>query len=930
MIPPTNDLPTPDSTNAIREICHDSIPIDSGRDFVPDLNLPIARPDCVALTWRVLRSRATLARIILELQLHAKLSALPDASGALTKQNNPQSNDLYEFNDPVTRPQAQRQQSPRTHIEAASAGISPRVRFAKSQHTHGLDLSSSQFSSQYSLEDKRPHRSIRISRNTASAILYTLEEALRHPNPFTPDLLEENASMADLIGSNGAGRNDGSTGSPTVKGPRDIMRARAEREAKRKAEREREALERARVEEEQKMAEERQKSERRAAGAAGKEAGQRVSDNSQRSERRSGERTSGEAPLQGRGTGGRAVGGGDAIPAGRPRGPTQPQRPVRNEPGPSNVPAPEQTRSSFPHAFERWETLSAHWEGLTSFWIRRLEENSNEINNNPLSQQLSRQVTDLSAAGANLFHAVVELQRLRASSERKFQRWFFETRAEQERAQEIQAEVTKTLEDERRGRATAIAEAVALERNKSTNEKQLAEMRRELQISKEEARRAWEELGRREQVERERTNSLRDGLPTIVGGVQVVPMMQGVTSRHGSSRDIPPTREGPITPPTQPQESHRPSPPATEAPAVQPTFYQQNQGTTLHPVERPASEGAFSEEEYQIDAQGQFVRDARGNKVLYQAPSDDDTDEFDVSDDRERELAYRDRYGHPDRPTPTSVPQEYTGEGYGGEWETRHHHPTRLSDVLEEDEHSRTSASQMSRRDTLPKKHKTVEELKSRYRSGPFSWKAGLLFLSAGAGLITYFRYEKARMERKRIAEATKGVGKPKVGGPFELIDHNGKPFSDLDMRGKYSLVYFGFTHCPDICPEELDKMAQTIDIVASASTASTSPPLLPIFITCDPARDTPAVLATYLAEFHPSLIGLTGTWEEIKQVCKKYRVYFSTPEGVQKGQDYLVDHSIYFYLMDPEGDFVEAIGRQHSPQQAAKIILDHVGDWKR
>lgn len=111
---------------------------------------------------------------------------------------------------------------------------------------------------------------------------------------------------------------------------------------------------------------------------------------------------------------------------------------------------------------------------------------------------------------------------------------------------------------------------------------------------------------------------------------------------------------------------------------------------------------------------------------------------------------------------------------------------------------------------------------------------------------------------------------------------------------------------------------------------AKNLPPLLPIFITCDPARDTPAVLKEYLSEFHPNLIGLTGSWENIRQTCKKYRVYFSTPEDVKKGQDYLVDHSIYFYLMDPEGDFVEAIGKEFSPQRAAEVILAHARDWVR
>ena len=136
---------------------------------------------------------------------------------------------------------------------------------------------------------------------------------------------------------------------------------------------------------------------------------------------------------------------------------------------------------------------------------------------------------------------------------------------------------------------------------------------------------------------------------------------------------------------------------------------------------------------------------------------------------------------------------------------------------------------------------------------------------------------------------------------------------ANLSIVGCFSLqVYFGFTHCPDICPEELDKLSRVIDLVASASRqsiarsaffapaspSSTRQPLLPLFITCDPARDTPTVLKSYLQEFHPGIVGLTGTWEQIKDMCKNYRVYFSTPEGAKPGDDYLVDHSIYFYLM--------------------------------
>lgn len=193
--------------------------------------------------------------------------------------------------------------------------------------------------------------------------------------------------------------------------------------------------------------------------------------------------------------------------------------------------------------------------------------------------------------------------------------------------------------------------------------------------------------------------------------------------------------------------------------------------------------------------------------------------------------------------------------------------------------------------------------------------------------MIFYFRYEKARLERKRIVEMSKGHGKPKVGGPFTLKDVDGNEFTEKDLLGKYSLIYFGFTHCPDICPDELDKMSAAVDIIQARAPNT----LRSVFISCDPARDTPSVLRSYLSEFHPSLIGLTGSWEQIKHVCKQYRVYFSTPPDVKPNEeDYLVDHSIYFYVMDPEGDFVECIGRQDTPESAAGIVLQHVRDWKK
>ncbi|KAJ5377560.1 uncharacterized protein N7496_004969 [Penicillium cataractarum] len=223
---------------------------------------------------------------------------------------------------------------------------------------------------------------------------------------------------------------------------------------------------------------------------------------------------------------------------------------------------------------------------------------------------------------------------------------------------------------------------------------------------------------------------------------------------------------------------------------------------------------------------------------------------------------------------------------------------------------------------------KTMGQLRQRNSTGPFSWKAALLFVLTGAGMMIYFRVEKARLERKRIAEMSKGVGRPKVGGPFVLTDLDGKEFTEEDLKGKYSFVYFGFTHCPDICPDELDKMAEIIEKVKEST--KDDKVFLPVFITCDPARDTPEVLREYLKEFHPGIVGLTGTYEQVKNVCRQYRVYFSTPKDVKPGEDYLVDHSIYFYLMDPDNDFVECIGRQDTPESASKVILEHISDWKR
>ena len=136
------------------------------------------------------------------------------------------------------------------------------------------------------------------------------------------------------------------------------------------------------------------------------------------------------------------------------------------------------------------------------------------------------------------------------------------------------------------------------------------------------------------------------------------------------------------------------------------------------------------------------------------------------------------------------------------------------------------------------------------------------------------------------------------IGGPFHLVDQNGKPFSDQDMKGKPYLVFFGFTHCPDICPTTLFEMSQLMRKLGPDADRTGA-----LFITVDPGRDTTAVIKDYLASFDPHLRGLTGDQAAIDQATKDYRVY--AKKVPLQGGDYTMDHTAMVYLMDKDGQFV-------------------------
>ena len=163
-------------------------------------------------------------------------------------------------------------------------------------------------------------------------------------------------------------------------------------------------------------------------------------------------------------------------------------------------------------------------------------------------------------------------------------------------------------------------------------------------------------------------------------------------------------------------------------------------------------------------------------------------------------------------------------------------------------------------------------------------------------------------------------TGGPSVGGPFTLVNDNGKTVSSSDFRGKYMLVYFGYTYCPDVCPTTLNSIAQAMDRLGAKAKQ-----VQPIFISVDPQRDTPTVMKQYVSAFSPSLIGLTGTPAQIAAVAKEYKVYYAKHVTGPGPNDYSMDHSSVIYLMGPDGNFIAPISATDSGSQMATDIAERM-----
>ena len=158
-----------------------------------------------------------------------------------------------------------------------------------------------------------------------------------------------------------------------------------------------------------------------------------------------------------------------------------------------------------------------------------------------------------------------------------------------------------------------------------------------------------------------------------------------------------------------------------------------------------------------------------------------------------------------------------------------------------------------------------------------------------------------------------------KIGGPFSLVDHHGKSLTEADFRDRYMLVYFGYTFCPDVCPTSLTAMADALNILGSEADD-----VVPVFITVDPERDTPEHLNMYVGHFHPRLVGLTGSAEQVKAAAKVYRVYFAKArEDGADADEYLMDHTSIVYLMGPDGEFRAHFTHETDAEAMAKRIRE-------
>jgi cytochrome oxidase Cu insertion factor (SCO1/SenC/PrrC family) len=204
-----------------------------------------------------------------------------------------------------------------------------------------------------------------------------------------------------------------------------------------------------------------------------------------------------------------------------------------------------------------------------------------------------------------------------------------------------------------------------------------------------------------------------------------------------------------------------------------------------------------------------------------------------------------------------------------------------------------------------------------------FRWTAYafLVALFVAAGLASKTALVDAGVIEPFVAADDSQSG-PRIGGPFTLVDHTGRTVTDQDFRGRIMLVFFGYIFCPDACPTAMQNVSDVLDILGPTATKVQA-----LFISIDPERDTPDVLASFVDHFHPSIIGLTGSTDAVRAVARAYRVQFNkvVVEGAPPG-DYLMDHSAVVYVVGPDGKFFQNSPHETAPEVMARRISRLLG----
>lgn len=188
--------------------------------------------------------------------------------------------------------------------------------------------------------------------------------------------------------------------------------------------------------------------------------------------------------------------------------------------------------------------------------------------------------------------------------------------------------------------------------------------------------------------------------------------------------------------------------------------------------------------------------------------------------------------------------------------------------------------------------------------------------VAVGLGVF-WFSYQSGVLG-PQTSQVLQGSAGPKIGGPFEMVNHWGEPTTDKDFGDTYRLMFFGFTYCPDICPVTLSVISSALDQMGTDATRVT-----PLFISVDPGRDTPEAMRDYVSSFHPGIIGLTGSEEQVDHVAKSYGVYYAKSAATADDPDnYLVDHTSITYLITPDNTYAAHFSHGTSAEDIAAGVL--------